>query len=202
MDCRPFAAAALLFGAACTQEAAPSPEYRPGDAGTVDHALCLLGYTAVPVREVTTGHHLVDAEINGRSGSFVLDTGANVTVIQQGQAEQFGLSGQSGGRGAIGRASLPAGAGVATQAGVDSFTIGPVEIRQSRVVIADMGQLLGSLSQVAGEQVAGLIGQDVLTEHRAIVDVARPMLYLMAEDEDPAPVPADRCSEAGEQAAS
>ncbi len=91
-----LALAALVLVGGCRQEAAPAPDYRPGEAGTVDHALCLLGFTAVPVREISTGHHLVQAAINGRRGEFVLDTGANMTVIDTAHLANFGLSPNSG----------------------------------------------------------------------------------------------------------
>jgi hypothetical protein len=195
MTFKPFATIALLFAAACQQQAGSPPEYRPGAAGTVDHAMCLLGFSAVPLREVTTGHHLVEARINGRSGSFVLDTGANFTVINESQAERFGVAGQGGGLAGL-RGALPVGtSGMANRVAIDGFEIGSISIRQNRVLTADLGQLLTVLGKVSGEQVAGMIGQDVLTEHRAIIDVARPMLYLVEKDRDPAPVPPGRCSE-------
>lgn len=201
MFSKSLAAAALLSTAACNQSAEPAPQYNPGEAGTVDHAMCLLGFAAIPLREVSTGHHLVEATINGQSGSFVLDTGANVSVIEQGQAEQFGISADGGGLAGFGQSVVPAAGGSAQQAAIDSFAIAGTEIRQGRIVLADMAQLLGSLAQIAGEDVAGLIGQDVLKEHRAIVDVARPMLYLMAEDRNPAPVPSEQCNGAEEEVA-
>lgn len=194
---RIFAVTALLLVSACRQAAGPAPDYRPEEAGTVDHALCLLGYAAVPVREVRTGHHLVGATINGRTGEFVLDTGANMTVIDRSHLARFGLSPASGDLGgAIGIGS----GGQASRVPIDGFVIGPVEIRQNRVVSSDLGQLLTVLSRASGRTVDGIIGQDVLTEHRAIIDVARPMLYLMDDDAEPAPVPAERCrvSEAGD----
>lgn len=198
---RPKTAAAaglpLLLLAACDAVTAPSApaEYDPTQTGSVDQAMCLLGFEAVPLSEVRTGHHLVEASIDGTSGSFVLDTGANVTVVERGQAERFGLSPRPGIVGVAG--AMPQGAAQASQASIESLTIGPVTVRQRSVVLADMAQLLGALGQVTGQPVAGIIGQDVLAEHRAIIDVARPMLYLMDEDRDPAPVPPDRCAGEG-----
>ena len=188
------AATALLLVAACQDMTATpaAPEYRPEETGSVDQAMCLLGFEAVPLREVRTGHHLVEATVDGTTARFVLDTGANVTVIERSRAEQFGLSPRSGAAAALG--ALQQGAAQASQASVGSFEIGALAIRQNDVVLADMAQLLGALGQVAGEEVVGVIGQDVLKEHRAIIDVARPMLYLMEEDRNPAPVPAERCS--------
>lgn len=187
----------FLLAAACQQASSPDVEYSPGEAGTIDHALCLLGLSAVPLRDVEPGHHLVEARINGVSGNFVLDTGANVTVINASQAERFELSDGGGGLASLGRIR-PGVSGNATQVAIDSFEIGSVTVRQSRVVTADLGQLLTALGRISGEEVAGIIGQDVLTEHRAIIDVARPMLYLMEDDQDPAPVPAERCQSAAQ----
>jgi clan AA aspartic protease (TIGR02281 family) len=188
------AATGLLLAAACEEMTGTSaaPEYRPEESGSVDQAMCLLGFEAVPLREVRTGHHLVEATIDGTTARFVLDTGANVTVVERSHAGRFGLSPRSGAAAALG--ALQQGAAQASQASVGSFEIGALAIRQNDVVLADMAQLLGALGQVAGEEVVGVIGQDVLKEHRAIIDVARPMLYLMEEDRDPAPVPAERCT--------
>ena len=187
------AIAALLLAGCREIGTGPPPEYHPEEAGTVDHALCLLGFTAVPVIEVATGHHLIEATINGRTGEFVLDTGANMSVIDNSHVAEFGVSpGSAGLGGAIG----VGGGGRASRALIDSFTIGPVSVRQRRIVTADLGQLLQSLSRMSGTTVYGIIGQDVLNEHRAIIDVSRPMLYLMVADRDPAPVPAERCQEA------
>lgn len=192
-----------LLVAACEQGGGPPPEYRPGEAGTVDHALCLLGFSAVPVRGVDPGHHLIEATINGQTGNFVLDTGANVTVINASQAERFGLA-AGGGGGRFSGLGMPAGAsGNASQVSIESFEIGSITVRQNRIVIADLGHLLDALGRTSGREVAGIVGQDVLNEHRAIIDVARPMLYLMEENRDPAPVAAERCRSAdGEGATS
>ena len=185
-----IALAALLLAGACRQAAqAPAPDYRPEEAGTVDHAMCLLGFAAVPLREVSTGHHLVQATLNGEEGSFVLDTGANATVIDAAHAQHFGVSASGRFGGAVG----VGGGGRANQVGIDSLRVGSVDIRQRRIVTTDLSQLLGVMSRVTGRTVYGIIGQDVLQEHRAIIDVARPMLYLMEADSDPAPVPAERC---------
>lgn len=181
----------LLLLSACQEATAPTPDYQAEEAGTVDHAMCLLGFAAIPLREVSTGHHLVQVTINGRSGSFVLDTGANVTVVDASHRQHFGISTSERGLGGV--VGGMAGATGARLVSVEGLEIGSVATRQSRIVTADMGQLLSALSQVANRTVYGLIGQDVLKEHRAIVDVARPMLYLIPEDQDPSPVPASQC---------
>lgn len=188
---RIWAATTLLVVASC--DAAPTADYRPEAAGTVDHALCLLGFTAIPLRPLRTGHHLLSARINKMNGQFVLDTGANVTVVERAQAERLGIDADDDGRFGFGASVKGPEGAQARVARIDSFEIGPIAIRQRRVVTADIAQLLGPLGKAAGIDLAGIIGQDVLTEHRAIIDVERPMLYLMAEDRSAAPIAAENC---------
>ncbi|MFN3514813.1 MAG: retropepsin-like aspartic protease [Phenylobacterium sp.] len=196
---RPSALAALLalFAAsACDGLAVPTAgvEYRPEQAGTVDHAMCLLGFSAVPVRQLVTGHQLVDGELNGRPASFVLDTGANVSVVHGSHAEEFGLTPQ---RGITGAAVGLGGALQATRAGVEGLRIGEVDLRQRHVMVADLSQLESSLGRLTRSPIHGIVGQDVLRAHRAVIDVSRPMLYLRQENSAPAPVPAERCQGEG-----
>ncbi len=194
------AATLLLASAACEAPAGPAPAYRPQEAGTVDHALCLLGFTAIPLRRtLATGHHLIEATLNGRKGLFVLDTGANMSVLDSEHAAAFGLADA---------ASSPGGAlGVgsrlnARQVSIENLSLGPIRVRQRRIVITDLGQLGDALAPLAGGAVHGLIGQDVLNEHRAVIDVSRPLLYLIEADREPAPVPAAQCRNLSEPAIS
>lgn len=184
------AAAALLLATGCGEVTSRTADYRPEEAGTVDHALCLLGFTAVPLRELLTGHHLVELTLNDRPGAFVLDTGASATVLHAPYAARFGLSGKAGlPGGAIGLG----GTMKATQVGIESMTLGGVPIRQSRIAMTDLSQLTGLLGTLSGTTIVGIVGQDVMKEHRAVIDVARPILYLIPEDRGPAPVDAARC---------
>jgi predicted aspartyl protease len=192
-------AAALIALAAC-EARLPTPasqkvEYRPEEAGTVDHALCLLGFTSVPLRRAAmTGHHLVTASVNGREGVFVLDTGANVSVIDSDHAAHFRLATGATGQGP---AIVLGGRNAARQVRIESLSLGDIPVRQRRIVLTDLGALGDALAPLAGGAVHGLIGQDVLKEHRAVIDVERPILYLIEADEDPAPVPAERCRATG-----
>lgn len=194
MTLRPLLAAVLFALAACDQVMTSTPAYEPQKAGTVDQAMCLLGFAAVPLKELLTGHHLVEAVVNGKPGTFILDTGANASVVHAGFADQFGLKPALGGL-------VPAigiGVGGAQKAGfarIDSLAIAGIDIRQRRLMTADLSQVVQLLGPLAGgAQVSGIIGQDVMKEHRAVIDVAKPILYLVEADADPAPVEASRCT--------
>jgi clan AA aspartic protease (TIGR02281 family) len=177
----------------CQQPAAQEKvAYNPEEAGTVDHAMCLLGFAPVPLRELGTGHHLVDVRMNGKAATFILDTGANASVVHAASAERLGLPGKGIPAGAFGL-----GGGMkAQQVKLDRLEIGGVAIRGTRIMTADLSQLVQVLGTVSRAEIAGIIGQDVMKEHRAVIDVARPILYLVANDKDPAPVPAERCRKA------
>jgi hypothetical protein len=183
---------ALVAGSGCRQVLTSTGDYEPQKAGSVDQAMCLLGFTAVPLRELLTGHHLVEAKLNGKAASFVLDTGANATVLHAPFAAEFGLSGKPiGGAGAIGLG----GAIKASQVRIKSLEIGGMPIRRDRLLTTDLAQVVKLLGPMSGGTIYGIIGQDVMKEHRAVIDVAKPILYLVRADKDPAPVPPEQCTE-------
>lgn len=200
----PVSIAALVAGAiglaGCDGFASPAGsgdqvDYRPEQSGTVDHALCLLGFSATPLQRLVTGHQLVEGQVNGKRATFLLDTGANATVVHRGHAETFGLVPQ---RGVFGTAAGLGGTLQASRASVESLRVEDQEIRQSHVMIADLSQVENVLGRLSRQPIHGILGQDVMREHRAVIDVARPMLYLRAAGSDPAPAPAELCTRAGD----
>jgi hypothetical protein len=72
--------------------------------------------------------------------------------------------------------------------------IGGMPIRRKQIMTSDLSQLVKVLGTVSRSEIAGIIGQDVMKEHRAVIDVARPILYLVHEDKAPAPVSAAACA--------
>ena len=192
---RSLLVASLLVLAGCDQiarQTATTAEYRPEEAGSVDHAMCLLGFAGVPLTELSTGHHLVTLELNGTEAVFILDTGANATVLHAPHAKRFGI-----GEGLVmpGVAVGLGGPMRARQAAIESMTIGGVPIRRDRIMLSDLAQIEQLLGRLSGRTISGIVGQDVMKEHRAVIDVAKPLLYLIEADEDPAPIPAARCRE-------
>jgi hypothetical protein len=193
----PLALLLLASLAGCKEVVTSRGDYDPTEAGSVDQALCLLGFTAVPLRELMTGHHLVAAEINGKAGTFILDTGANATVFHAPLATEFGIG---AGTAVPGAAIGLGGAMKARQVGIESFRIGGVTIRRTQIMTADLSQLASLLGRLGGGTIHGIIGQDVMKQHRAVIDVAEPILYLIGEDRAPAPIAPERCRRAGEGA--
>lgn len=171
----------LLCG--CTTPGAAQPE--GGAGGTVAGALCRLGFRAVPLRTLPTGHHLVEVRLNGRPATFVLDTGAGATVLHAPEARNFGIGGPAAARGgAVGLG----GAQAASLYPIESFAIGAVPTRQRRIATLNLAQITNTLGPIAGRPIHGIVGQDVLAEHRAVIDVRAPAVYLIEGTAAPAPV--------------
>lgn len=193
-----LAALAVSLTGACDGLAPPTPapgvEYHPELAGTVDHAMCLLGFTAVPIQRLVTGHQLVKGLLNDKPATFVLDTGANVSLVHTGFAEDFGLKPQRVPAAAIGLG----GGQMASRASVATLQLGEVKARQTHVMLADLSSLETALGPLSRDRIDGIIGQDLMREHRAVIDVAKPMLYLQREDVAPSPVPAELCKAAAQ----
>lgn len=182
-----FAAALALFVAGCDQVAlpgAPAPPLRPGLSDTVGQALCQLGFTAIPLRELRSGHHLVSVTLNGQAATFVVDTGANVTVLDAALAEKFGLKPRLGLRGAA--VGLGGSTG-ARQWSLEELRVGPVAARQETIVTTDLSQVTHALSRLSDEPVSGIVGQDVMKAQQAVIDVAGPTLHLLEPGSTPKP---------------
>lgn len=182
----------LLLLAGCDALLAPRADYDPGVPGSVDQAMCRLGFTAVPLRTLLTGHHLVEARLNGRPARFIVDTGANVSVIDTPAAIRLGMAPVKVRVGAV------VGIGGNQRVGmgrIENLTLGGVNIRRDTLITTDLSQLTGSLGRISGG-IDGLIGQDVMKEHRAVIDVPRALLYLMAERGRPELPPPEACDRA------
>lgn len=186
---RQFALIPILLLAACDAlPVARTATYDPGVAASVDQAMCRLGFTAVPMTELPSGHHLVEATLNGKAARFVVDTGANATVLHAPLVADYGLDR------ALGVAAGAVGLGGQTKAGVwryRSLRLGEVEVPAGRIISTDLSQMVNFLGARADQPIVGILGQDVLSAQQAVIDVPRPILYLRPRGAKPAAGPAD-----------
>ena len=169
----PIAAAGLAGLAAACTTTAPAPA--PSPAASVGGALCRLGFSAIPIRALASGHHLVDVTLNGKPATFVVDTGAGGTVIHAPYATSFL------GTAAATRQGEAIGAGGTTALSrypVEALTIGGAATALTTIYALDLGSVVKALDPLAGRPVQGVIGQDVMRAQHAIVDVRQSVLYL------------------------
>ena len=130
---------------------------------------------------VQRGRHVwLRASVNGHLGQFVLDTGAAVTVLDDGFAARCGLAapfmGIEGSRAGQMRTSLARAGCVA---------LGGAAVREVEVAVLD----LQPLERALGGKPDGLLGWNALSRYRVTIDPIREELVLEHPDRAPAPMP-------------
>ena len=167
------ALAGLLLSAGCATTAGGM---EGAGQASVAQALCAMGFSSVPMRALPSGHHVTEVSVNGRPGTFVVDTGAGATVIHAPYAESFALA-----KGAEVKGGRVVGTGGAT--GLSQFSAGDFRIGGNRTAIStiygtDLSSVVKFLDPLAGRPIQGVVGQDVMRSQNAIVDVQQSRLYL------------------------
>ena len=159
-----------------------SPGVISGHWPGLENFLGPQGYAVVPLRVSTRPHLEVVARINGVSGHFLVDTGAQITVIHSGSLAKFKLSAVKTGvrvYGAVG------GPGEQIQAALASrLQIGPCEADPFLLGVSDLSALNQDRTdrrngeRTNGERYDGIIGADVLQTFSFIVDCAGQQLLV------------------------
>ena len=70
---------------------AAGAELRKEQGRTLSQSLFETDFFIVSMSKLPTGHHLVNATLNGTNGDFILDTGASQTVLSERYIKRFGV---------------------------------------------------------------------------------------------------------------
>ena len=139
---------------------------------------CRPGFAPIPMKALASGHHSVAVMLNGKPAAFLVDTGAGATIIHAPYLGRFALS-------------PAAAAGVATNASgklrfepvaVNAFAVGGTRTRLSKIYAMDISYLVEAVSASSPQPIQGLVGQDVLRDQKAVVDLDKSILYLADPD--------------------
>lgn len=101
------------------------------------------GEQILVLHKMENGHFQVQAEIDGRSTSMLVDTGASSVVLSYADAEQLGLEPETLDFNLM--VSTANGTSVAAPVRLESLAIGPIERRSVRAMVAGPGKLDQSL---------------------------------------------------------
>ena len=139
------------------------------------------GYSAVPLQSHAGPHMEVTARINGVPGRFLVDTGAQITVVNTGSLRHFHLSAVKTGvrvYGAVG------GPGERIEAAMASrLQLGPCEFTPFLLGVSNLSALNQGRSSRHMGPFDGIIGADVLQSAAFIIDCPSLVLYARPADQ-------------------
>jgi hypothetical protein len=174
------ASAALAPGIAGAQPAAVGalPAPRAAAAPAASAPFCLPGFTSIRMTALASGHHSVAVTLNGKPAIFLVDTGAGATIIHAPYVRGFALAPAAG----AGTASNVSGKIRFDPVAVDAFAVGGTRTRLAKIYAMDLSYLIEAVSAASAQRIQGLIGQDVLRDQKAVIDVDQSLLYLVNPD--------------------
>jgi predicted aspartyl protease len=146
--------------------------------GNINKILTQKGYVPVQIRQNIAGQTLIDAKINNVSGSYILDTGAGTTVVDDKRIEMLNLKLNheevelsGGGLGGHGIQNIPSYGNI-----VD---INGVKIENVTVAVMSLVSAWESLASIGShDELFGFLGVDILKSGNAILEFNTMTLYL------------------------
>jgi predicted aspartyl protease len=171
----PALLAALALGLPAFVSAKP-----PKPAGSVQ-------YEALPLRRSAQDHLLVRAEINGKPAIMVVDTGAPVSAIAINRRAYFGMKPVAGKSRIPTRLSINGAFNAVVIA--HNFRLGALNLVDEPMVTINLGGLREDSPGGNEQGMDGIIGTDILSPTKAIIDCDRQMLILKMDPLASGPVP-------------
>jgi predicted aspartyl protease len=121
-------------------------------------------------------HPLITAEIEGRSISLILDTGASRTVIDSSLTEHFSVIENQN------QETFAAGINAqkmqVEQVKIPTIKIGNIEFSNLLAFSTDLSPVSALYEQMVGLKIEGLLGCDFLEKHKAIIDFEKRVIEI------------------------
>jgi predicted aspartyl protease len=144
-------------------------------------------YEALLLRRSVQDHLLVRAEINGKRAIMVVDTGAPVSAIALNRRAYFGMKPITGKSRIPSRLSINGAFNAVVIA--HNLRLGALNLVDEPMVTINLGTLREDSAAGSGQGMDGIIGTDILSPTKAIIDCARQMLILKMDPFATGPVP-------------
>jgi predicted aspartyl protease len=130
------------------------------------------GYSSVPMQMNDGRHFTIPCSVRGKRRRLIVDTGSFGTLFDGDSAKALGLTTR--------RTRFTSSSGLVRSpkpiyvTKVEALKIGRVDLRQETFGVTDLHRLLS----VGEENLVGILGNDVLIEHQALIDLGAMKLYL------------------------
>jgi hypothetical protein len=120
---------------------------------------------------------IIEASLNGKKANFLVDTGADISVIDKNQLKRFGIRYTD--------SSNPRGHAV----GFNGSTEKIIQLRNvdlqlgeifthNHVFALDLSGIVNFINQKTNVKIAGIIGADILMKYKTIIDYDQKSLIL------------------------
>lgn len=133
------------------------------------------GYHSVKLKKTKTNHFELKAEINGKKGRFIIDTGASNSCVGLDEAQLFDLITEDSDHKATGAGTTE----IDTQLSQNNkLCIDGFKLKKVHLVLLDLSHINNALIKQNTKPVNGILGADVLERGKAIIDYNKKRLYL------------------------
>lgn len=141
---------------------------------TLNKFLKEYGYLAVKLQFLKTKHYSLEVKINGKSGRFILDTGASNSCICISLEKKFKVISKDSKVKASSANSEMTNTKISKN---NSIQIGKWESKLNLITF-NMNHINKALGEKQIDNVDGIIGADILKKSKAIIDYKSNKLYL------------------------
>ena len=132
------------------------------------------GYHTIFLTTLPSGHHLLSAKLNGKKGTFILDTGASTTCIDEAKVSSFKIKSKDTDHKATGAGRNDINIRFSKK---NKLKIGDWKIKKIPLVVMDLKHINEALN-IFEIEVDGIIGADVLHKGKGIIQYEKKLLFL------------------------
>ena len=150
--------------------------YKFGHYMDISNFLEKKGYCKIALEKNEIGHYQLPVSINGIDGNFILDTGASSSCVDTNIVDKYNLTPEESEHKAAGAGAIDM---ETFQSDIESITIGEVHIELDKIILFDLTQINEALVQHSSNNIDGIIGADILEQHKAIISYEDKAVFLM-----------------------
>lgn len=132
-------------------------------------------YERIQLKKMPSGHLQMQVYLNGVSGKFILDTGAGATILEEKKKSAFHLRSRKSNTQVTGTGGGSMGMQLSTG---NKMQIGQLEINNSSIYLINLDHVNKAFLNMKLEEVDGIIGADILSAKRGVIDYTNLILYL------------------------
>jgi len=159
----------------CTMKNSEVKENKTVKIFSLEQDLLANGYEKIALDKLRSGHLHFKLKLNGVIGSFILDTGAGATVVEENRRDKFKMKVKKSDEIATGAG----GTDIQThESNNNLIAINSLILKNYKLVLMSLDYVNQALVSMDIEEVDGIVGADILEDKEAIIDYSNLILYL------------------------